>query len=136
MESESEKRRLLHLLSGWLDLGNWFSAAAQLGTEHALESGDSEFFYNVALGYSFLTQGTKKNLVRRHFPKGMVNLFVELTGRTGLSGEDDGRNSTEVLFGTSYNLNSRWEVRGGYQIPVGGNREIDDSFVLGVIQHF
>lgn len=123
-------------LSAWLDLGNWFSSGAQLGTEHGLESGESEFFYNVALGYSFLTQGSRETLVSRHFPRGMSNLIVEFTGRTALEGEEKGRHNAEVLFGASYNIDGIFEIRGGYQVPIGGPKKIDDGFLLGLIYHF
>jgi hypothetical protein len=128
-------------LSMWLDFGHWVTASAQVGTEHGLESGDAELFYNGALTYSFLTPGlyrdrTHAELDHNHFPPGLANLIVELTGRTGLSGENDGRTTAEVLFGASYNFTESWEVRGGYQIPVGGQRDIDDGFVFSVIYHF
>lgn len=91
----------------WADLGNWFSLGGQLGTVHGVESGDSEFFYNVALGYSFLTQGAKDSVELRHFPSGMSNLIIELTGRAPLEGPDSGRHNAEVLFGAIYNIDGR-----------------------------
>ena len=122
--------------SAWVDLGNWFSVGAQLGTEHGLESGSAEFFYNVGLGYSFLTRGSKDSIELRHFPSGMSNLIIELTGRTPLDGPERGSHSLEALFGASYNINGRWEMRGGYQVPVGGPQEFDDAVVLSLIHHF
>ena len=138
-------------LSAWLDLGNWFTASAQVGTEHGLESGDSELFYNAALTYSFLAPGLPQRehsdgehshgehphaASPAHFPPGLASLIVELTGRTVLSGDEDGRSTAEVLFGASYNVTAFWEVRGGYQVPVGGEQDIEDGFVFSLIYHF
>ena len=61
---------------------------------------------------------------------------MELSGRTGLSGQDDGRDTAEILFGASYNFTETWETRGGYIVAVGGERDIDDGFVLSLIYHF
>ena len=130
-------------ISAWFDLGHWFTLHTQAGTEHGLESGDSELFYNAALTYSFLAPPLLRggghdgaHAGQAHFPPGLTNLIVELSGRTGLSGEDDGRSTAEVLFGASYNVTETWEVRGGYQIPVGDEQDIDDAFVFSLIYHF
>ena len=130
-------------ISTWVDLGHWFTLHTQVGTEHGLESGDSELFYNAAVTYSFLAPAlfsggghSDRHAGHAHFPPGLTNLIVEFTGRTGLSGADDDRSTAEVLFGASYNVDETWEIRGGYTLPVGGERDVDDGFVLSVIYHF
>jgi len=131
-------------VSTWLDLGNWVTLSTQFGTEHGLETGDSELFYSAALTYSFqgpaLLNGTAHvhgdHAAESHMPFGLTSLLLEYTGRTGLSGEDDNRNTAEILFGVSHTLNESLEVRGAYQLPVGGTEDIDYSYVLSVIYHF
>ena len=128
-------------ISAWLDLGQWFTLHTQFGTEHGLESGDSELFYSAALTYSFLTPPLlgghgDAHAGHAHFPPGLTNLIVEVSGRTGMSGEDDGSSTAKILFGASYNLDKTWEIRGGYILPVGGKRDIDDGLVLSLIYHF
>ena len=131
-------------LSAWLDLGggegNWFTLSAQVGTERGLESADGEWFYNAALTYSFLgprlSHGTHDHTGHFHFPPGLTSLIVEYTGRTGVGGADDGRSTGELLFGASYNLTEAWEARAAYQVPVGGERDIDYGYVLSLIYHF
>ena len=132
-------------LSAWVDLGggldNWYSLSTQVGSEHGLESGDAELFYNVAFTYSFLGPrlfrgGSDEHSGPRHFPPGLTSLIVEYTGRTGLGGEDDGRTTGELLFGGSYNVTQSWEVRAAYQHPIGGPRDIDYGYVLSLIYHF
>ena len=127
-------------LSAWADLGNWVTVSAQVGTEHAVESGDSELFYNAALTYSFtgprLFRPGHSHATYHHFPPGLTSLIGEFTGRTVLAGEDDGTSTSELLLGVSYNLTEYWEVRGGYQIPLGEPEEIDYGYVFSVIYHF
>ena len=55
---------------------------------------------------------------------------------TIFSGEDDGRSTAEVLFGVSHVLTESLEVRGAVQLPVGGERDIEYGYVLGLIYHF
>lgn len=130
-------------LSSWLDLGNWFQASVQLGTEHGLETGSTEVFYNGALAHAFLapnlfgaTVHSPDNHATRHFPAGLTSLIAEFTGRTVVDGQDDGRDTGELLFGLSHNATTSWEVRFGYQAPIGSTRDIDDGFVLSLVCHF
>lgn len=134
-------------LSTWIDLGNWVTAHAQVGAEYGIESGEGELFYNAALTYSFLGprlfpgNGRADGHAHRefgpaHFPAGLTNLILEYTGRTPLDGAQEGASTGELLFGASYNLDESFEIRGGYQVPLGGPQEIDDGFVFGLIYHF
>ncbi len=129
-------------LSAWLDLGHWLQASLQIGSEHGLESGNAQLFYNGALAYSFLTPellGTAwhdHDHPGGHFPSGLMTVILELTGRTVLEGQAIGRDSAELLFGLSYNLTGDWELRSGYQVPVGAAEDIDRAFVLSLIRHF
>lgn len=131
-------------VSTWLDLGHWVTLSAQFGTEHGLQTGDSELFYAAALTYSFpgpaLFPGHGDDhaghAAHSHFPPGLTSLIAEYTGRTALSGDDADRSTGEVLFGLSHVLTESFEVRGAYQLPLGGTRDIDYGYVLSVIYHF
>ena len=117
----------------WADLGNWISFQSQVGTEHGLDSGDTELSYKSALSWSFAPHGAQSS-EPAHWSPGMTSLITELTGRTVLEGE--ARTTAELLFGVSRVLSGRWAIRGGFQFPVGGPEDIDYGFVLGVIHHF
>ena len=137
-------------VSTWLDLGRWVTLSTQFGTEHGLETGDSELFYTAALTWSFQgpdllaaagTGGGRAHdhaghAPESHLPHGLTSLILEYTGRTVLSGDDRDRSTGEVLLGVSHTLNEHLEVRGAYQLPVGGPRDIDYAYVLSVILHF
>ena len=119
----------------WLDLGNWCTLQAQVGTEHDLNSDEAELAYACALGWSFrTTQDVGHNL--HHAEPGLINLSAELTGRTGISGSDDGRTTTEVLLGVSYTISNFTTVRAGYQFPVGGPEGIDHALIISVVLSF
>jgi hypothetical protein len=132
-------------LSTWVDLGNWFTLSAQVGSEHGLETGDSEFFYACALTYSF--RGPKlfpdhshhhaaDESAHGHRDRGMTSLIAEFSGRSVLSGEEQNRTTSEVLFGISHVLTETLEVRGAIELPLGGPQELDYGYVLSVIYHF
>ena len=131
-------------ISTWLDLGRWLTLSTQFGTGHGLESGDSELFYGAALAYSFrgpaLWKGDAHDHAGHdpssHLPFGLTSLILEYTGRTALSGADRDRSTGEVLFGVSHTLSDTFELRGAYQLPVGGTRDIDYRYILSVIIHF
>ena len=67
--------------------------AGQIGTQHALESGDDAFSYNTGVTFSHLAFASHEDQETEldHFPAWMSSLFLEFTGRTGLSGSDSGR---------------------------------------------
>lgn len=75
-------------------------------------------------------------LVEMDFPPGLASLIVETVGRTELRGEDRGETRVELLFGAGYNLTGSIELRGAYQIPVGGPQDIRDRFHANLIYHF
>lgn len=122
-------------VSTWLDLGRRLTLQTQAGFETGAESGESGIFYSAALIHTILTPDAS-GPDGIHFPSGMVNLISEFTGRTGVHGDEDGETTGELLFGASYLLTSNWEIRGAYQIPIVGETEVNDSFIIGVIYHF
>ena len=116
-------------ISTWLDLGNWITFSTQVGTEHGLETGDSELFYAAALTYSFhgpaLFDGEADAHdahagAHDHFGPGLTSLIVEFTGRTVLSGDDRDRSTAEVLFGVSHVLTEN--ARGPRRRPTARRR--------------
>lgn len=125
-------------LSTWIDLGYWITLQGQAGTETGLESSDTEIFYKASLAWTLRGPALYDPGPGpiHGVPPGLVSAFVEYSGRTILKGEDDGDATGECLFGLSYQVTSTLEVRGGYEIPVGGPQEIDRSFFLGALLHF
>src|SRR5688572_5066076 len=125
----------------WIDVGRWLTFTAAVGSEHGLESGDSALTYGAALIYTFkgpaIFSGSEHAHGHHvHFPPGMTSVIAELTGEMALSGDQDGDSSHSLLLGVTYTLSGDLELRGGYELPVGGHEEFDDSFVLGLIYHF
>ena len=126
-------------LSLWYDVGRFMAFNAQFGTEHGLESGDDEFLYNTAVTFSLLDSETVAVAIdqhEQHLPAGLVNLFAEVSGRTGLSGEEHGRTTAEFLFGASYLVTSHVAIRAGLQFPLFKPREFDNAYLLGLVYHF
>jgi hypothetical protein len=142
--------------TGWLDLGNWWTAGFQVGNETGLESLDNEIFYNVALVRSFLGRAVccprycRKNGhgegggehehgeedEGNHFPPGLTSLILEYTGRSGTWGPTNGRTTGEMLAGVNYTVTEHLQLRGGYRFPLFSPSDIDSGFVVGAIYHF
>jgi hypothetical protein len=127
-------------ITTWTDLGNWVTLQTQLGTEHGLSSGEADLFYGAGLSYSFLGprmfRRTAHGVVHGHYPPGLTTLMMEVVGRTALRKEDRGRTTAEMLLGIGYSLTDAFEIRGGYQFPITGRRDMDRSWLLSVIYHF
>ena len=66
----------------------------------------------------------------------MVNLLLEVTGRTGLSHEERGRTSAEALFGVTYLVTGHVELRAGLQFPLFKPKEFDNAYILSLVYHF
>jgi hypothetical protein len=123
-------------LAAWIDLGGWVALNLQAGTSHGLKSDDAEFFWRGGLSWSFMLYGDDAPHTHGHFSPGMFSLLGEIDGRTGLSGEDNDTSTAQALLGASLSLTSKVDVRGGYILPLGKPREIDNAFILGVVVHF
>ena len=121
----------------WSDLGNHVTLQARVGTSHGMKTNDIEFDYHTALIWSLTSdQGHTSDDHTDHVAPGLTSLIAEFGGRTVDDGPNETRTTNEVLFGISYALDGRWEMRGGYQFPVGGPQDNDRRFVAGAIYHF
>jgi hypothetical protein len=146
-------------LSGWLDLGNWWTAGFQVGSEAGLSSGDNEIFYSVALartvfgravccprycrhgehasgGHSEHTGEHGEQDEGNHFPPGLTSWILEYTGQSGTWGPNNGRTTGEMVVGVNYTVTEHTQVRAGYQFPVFSPRDFDSRVVIGAIYHF
>lgn len=128
-------------LSIWADLGDWITFQSQAGLEYGTDSKDRELFYAAGVAYTFLTtesSGSDSSAAAHdgHLPAGMMSAIIELGGRTALTGDEAGGTTAEMLFGACYTVNSRWELRAGLELPVGGPRDIDSGFIVSAIYHF
>jgi hypothetical protein len=128
-------------LSGWFDLGNWWALNAQCGSEHATESGDSEFFFRTALIHTFAPDdhhdaGRTEHDHIHGFPPGLLSLIMELDGSVALSGEEDGRVPIEAIIGACYSLSELMDLRVGYMFPLTTPTELNNGLTCGLIWHF
>jgi hypothetical protein len=142
-------------LSGWLDLGNWWTAGFQVGSEAGLSSGDNDVFYTVALARSLCGRAIcSPRYCRRdqhvsgghadhgehdegnHFPPGLTSWIAEITGRSVTWGEENGRSTAEMLIGVNYTVTEHTQVRAAYQFPLGAPRDLDGRVIVGAIYHF
>ncbi|MEX2188085.1 MAG: hypothetical protein WD875_14865 [Pirellulales bacterium] len=148
-------------LTGWLDLGNWWTSGFRLGVETGLESGETEMAYDFALARTFCGPALFGHRCGRcggrashddhghdehghgdhddeehHFPAGMTSLIAEINARTLTSGPDDGRSTAELLFGVSYCISEHMQLRVGYQFPLYRPSDLEERIVTGVIWHF
>ncbi len=119
-------------LSSWSDLGGLVTLQAHIGTQRGLETGDTLLDYHGALIWSLADAHDHGE----HLHAGMTSLIAEVGGRTVLDGPDESRSTAEALLGLSYCSRQQWEFRGGFQLPIGGQQDIDYGFVVGAIFHF
>jgi hypothetical protein len=125
-------------LSGWFDLGHWSALNAQCGTEHATETGDSEFFFRTALIHTFSSDHVH-NTGHDHlhgFPPGLLSLILELDGTLALSGDEDGRVAMEAIIGAYYSLSELMDLRVGYMFPLTPPAELNNGLTCGLLFHF
>ena len=129
----------------WHDLGNWTALHTQFGPEIGLESGDTEWIHGVALTHSFqgpvlfpcLAQNRQDDDHSHHvFEPGMTSLILELTGVTGLSGDEAGETFFELLSGISYTPMERVELRFGVRFPLFQPTRLDTQYIFGISRVF
>ena len=137
-------------ITTWLDLGNWTALHGQFGTEFGLESGDTELIYGLALTHTFQGPvlfhtdqcgqghrachgGDDDHVV---FDPGMTSLILEMTGATGLSGDEDGQTFVELLPGISYIPVERIELRFGVRFPLFKPTRLDTQYIFTIARVF
>jgi hypothetical protein len=133
----------------WHDLGNWTALHTQIGTEFGLESGDTEFIYGLALTHSF--QGpvlfNKHHRCCQHhdhsdhddhqfFEPGFTSLILEMTGATGVSGDESGQTFLELLPGISYTPVEGIELRFGVRFPLFKPTRLDTQYIFTIARVF
>jgi hypothetical protein len=128
-------------ISTWLDLGNNFSLQNNVGIEHGFTSNTDALFWGGALIYSMYTHGSPRITngsggVRGHFPKGMLSLIAEIGGELSLDGDDKGAGAAEWLFGVSYAISSKVQIRGALSFPAWNPRNFDNGATIGFLYHF
>ena len=124
----------------WNDLGHWFTLNSQLAVEHSFDEDSSELVFGFGLVKSF---GEKPSAHDSHDHAGhnhnstrLLNLHLEVTGSTPISGEDQGDFTVEGLVGVSYGLMEAMDIRLGYEFPISSPEEFDHGITTGVIFHF
>lgn len=126
-------------LASWLDLGNWWTLNSQVGVEHVFDEDSNELIFGFGLVKSIGTASSHSDCESGHQHatlKGLFHLHFEVTGATGLSGEEEGDTSMEGLIGVSYGLSSGMDLRCGYEFPLTSTEDLNHGMVAGVIWHF
>jgi hypothetical protein len=128
-------------VSTWLDLGSNITLQNNVGIEHGLSSSDDVFIWAGALSFSIYTDGTPQmsnasGAVRAHFPRGMLSLIAEIGGEVGLNGEERGAGSAEWIFGVSYSITPKLQLRASLGFPAWNPREFDNAATVGFLYHF
>ncbi len=142
---------LASTITTWLDLGNWTVLHGQFGPEIGLESGDTEFIHRLALTKSFQgpvmfgrgcrnfsrsNGGDEHEEHEEHFEPGFTSLILEMTGVTGLSGEEAGQTFIELLPGISYTPVEQIEFRFGVRFPLFKPKRLDTQYIFTIARVF
>lgn len=121
--------------AAWADLGGWWTLNSQVGIEHGFDTDGTELVYGIGLIKSF-GKAHQEHHHHQHASSGGLNLHFEMTGSTGLNGDEDGDTSMEGLIGLSYGLCSGLDIRGGYEFPLTSPGDFDHGWVAGFVWHF
>lgn len=128
----------------WLDLGNWVALHGQFGTEVGLQTGDAELIYGLALTRSFHGPVLFPNFKNRNddhehehaFPAGFTSLILEMTGSSGLNGNESGQTFFELLPGISHTPVEHVELRFGVRFPLFYPERLDTQYIFTVGRSF
>jgi len=129
-------------LSGWFDLGHWWTVHTQFGSEHALESNESELFFRTALIRTLgFEEEDDHNQDADHdefhgLAPGILSLIFEVDGAIALTGDQDGDVGMEGIVGVYYNLTKDIDLRVGYQFPLTRSNDLNSGVIGGLIWHF
>lgn len=124
-------------IASWIDLGDWWTLNTQLAVEHVFDEDVNEFIFGFGLVKTLgRTNYTAEDPHGHQSTEGLFNLHLEVTGSTGLSGEEQGEFIAEGLAGVSYGLNSKMDLRVGYEFPLSSPRDFDGGVVAGFVWHF
>ena len=124
--------------SAWLDLDNFWTASAQLGTEHEVSSSENELFFRAALIHSLNTNslGVEHDDHAHGLPTGLLSFILEVDGKVDIAAEDSGHVETEGIFGFLYSISEHADLRVGYVFPFSKSQLLNSGFTCGLIYHF
>ena len=137
-------------ITTWLDLGNWTALHGQFGPEIGLKTGDTEFVHHLALTRSFQGpvlfgrgchggrngSGANDDEHEQLFEPGFTSLILEMTGVTGLSGDEAGQTFVELLPGIAYTPVERIELRFGVRFPLFKPTRLDTQYIFTIARVF
>jgi hypothetical protein len=114
-----------------------------VGTEHGVDSGDSELIFRGALIHTFGSPKADDIGHAEHdhehdhgLPSGLFSLILEVDGMHGLSGEEDGETEAEGIIGVYYGLSEHMDLRAGYLFPFTSSQDLNSGLTAGLIWHF
>ena len=141
-------------ITTWLDLGSWTALHGQFGPEIGLDSGDTEFIHHLALttsfqgpvlfgrgcrcgrNFSWANGGDEHEGHEEHFAPGFTSLILEMTGATGLSGDEAGQTVIDLLPGIAYTPVERVEFRFGVRFPLFKPERLDTQYIFTIARVF
>jgi hypothetical protein len=118
--------------------GNWFVGTNLAGGTNVSGETGSSFEYGAVISYSFI-RGTRGFDVAK-MPSSqswVVSPSIEFVGENALRGPESGSHTTSITPGlTFWHRPSGWQIHAGVSVPVSGEREAEQIFLLQVGNHF
>jgi hypothetical protein len=117
--------------------GNWFVGANLAGSANVSGETGSVFEYGTIVSYSFI-RGTR-GLGPAKVPSSqswVVSPSVEFVGERAFRGPESGAHTTSITPGiTFWHQPSGWQIHAGVSVPVSGEHEAEQIFLLQVGNH-
>ena len=71
-----------------------------------------------------------------HFEPGFTTLILELSGSSGLSGDEDGMTFFELIPGIAYTPVKHIELRFGVRFPIFSPERLDSQYLFTLTRNF
>lgn len=118
--------------------GNWFVGANLAGSANVTGETGNVFEYGAVVSYSFI-RGTEGFGLAK-VPSGqkwVISPSMELVGERAFRGPAAGSNALSITPGiTFWHQPSGWQIHAALSVPVSGERNADQVFLLQVGNHF
>lgn len=118
--------------------GNWFVGANLAGSANVTGQTGNVFEYGTVVSYSFIRGTEGFGLAKVPLgQKWVISPSVELVGERAFRGPAAGSNTLSITPGiTFWHRPSGWQIHAGVSVPVSGERNADQVFLLQVGNHF
>jgi hypothetical protein len=118
--------------------GNWFLGANLAGSANVTGETGNVFEYGAVISYSFIRGTDGLSLAKVPSSQSwVVSPSLELVGERAFRGPQNGAHTTSITPGiTFWHRPSGWQIHAGVSVPVSGQREAEQVFLLQVGNHF